>query len=243
MTPKHVAAPLSIAVSRRRTLQWLGLMGLGLGVGTVVGLGASGVRADTHAGLAVEGFDEGIDFRAVPRPTTPAVAEGRIEVVEVFWYGCPHCHAFQPTVGPWIEALPEDVAFRHVPAPFNPLWALHARAFYAAQALGILDDFHPAMFGAIHDQRRNLSTVSAVARFATVFGVSREDFEAAMLDPSVDAQLAADLAELQDWGIEGVPSLVVDGRYLISAGMAGSHGRMLEIADALIDARRQAAQG
>ncbi|MFN4263491.1 MAG: thiol:disulfide interchange protein DsbA/DsbL [Thioalkalivibrionaceae bacterium] len=232
----RVGSGLSHAVSRRRLLT-----GLALGPIALLAASALSSRAQAAAGHAIKvpGFDEGIDFLTVGQPSQAAIDGDRIEVVEVFWYGCPHCNAFQPTVGPWIDSLDDDVAFRHLPAPFNPMWALHARAYYAAKNLGIESEFHSAFFAAIHDQQRNLNNASAIARFATVFGVTREDFQTAMTTEAVDAQIEADLANLRVWRVDGVPSLVVDGRFLIGAGMAGSHARMIEIADALISAVRQ----
>ena len=89
------------------------------------------------------------------KPALPTLSGDRIEVAEIFWYGCSHCYTFEPYVKSWLETLPEDVAFRPVPGVLNSRWAVHARGYFAAEKMGALDQFHTPLFRALHAQRRN----------------------------------------------------------------------------------------
>jgi protein dithiol oxidoreductase (disulfide-forming) len=199
-------------------------------MGSVIGgsaLLASGVS------LARE-ITAGVHYRPlVPRVQT-GLPEGRIQVVEVFWYGCPHCYTFEPLVAAWQQTLPEHVEFVHLPATFDDVWALHARVYYAARALDLLDQVHQPFFDAIHAQGRNLRSESAILRFMEQIGVDADRFREAMR--SAEVQEAVNEAGLlvQAFQVEGVPAMVVDGRALVSAGMAGSHQDMLRVVDHLI---------
>jgi len=176
----------------------------------------------------------GLDYRElVPRVPTGLPA-GRVQVVEVFWYGCPHCFTFVPLIDAWRKTLPEHVEFSHLPAPFNDLWALHARVYYAARALDVLDKIHQPFFEAIHAQGRNMRSESAILRFVEQAGVDPDAFRDAMRSPETSEALGEAGLLVQAFQVEGVPSVVVDGRAVISSGMAGSHEAVLRVADHLI---------
>lgn len=161
--------------------------------------------------------------------------EGQVQVVEVFWYGCPHCYRFQPVLGTWLQNRPDRTVFTHLPAPFNDLWALHARVFYAAQALNWLPQIHLPFFDAIHAQGRNLSSESAILRFVDQQGLDADAFRDRMRSEEVAAAVHDAGLLVQAYQLEGVPALVIDGRALLSPGMSGGYETMLQIASALIE--------
>ena len=198
--------------------------------GVVLVLTAAGAASD------VDGL-----YQKLPSPQ-PTSDPDRIEVVEVFWYGCPHCNRFQPYLEPWIEGLPDDVRFVRLPAVFNDVWELHARAYYIALALGVLDEIHPRIFAAIHDEGRRLETVDAIRGFFVEQGVPASDFDKHAKSFSVKSGVQRSLVMQGRYGLRGVPALIVNGRFLVSGSTAGSYPKVLEVADALI-ARERAAPG
>ena len=180
-------------------------------------------------------------YQKLPAPQ-PTSDPDRVEVVEVFWYGCPHCNRFQPYLDAWTETLPDHVRFVRMPAIFNDLWELHARAYYVAQALGVLDDIHHLIFAAIHDEGRSLASVEAIRGFFVAHGVAGADFDRHAKSFSVQSGVQRSLVMQGRYGLRGVPALIVNGRFLVSGATAGSYPNVLEVADALI-AREHAKGG
>ena len=180
-------------------------------------------------------------YRKVPSPQ-PTSDPDKVEVVEVFWYGCPHCNRFQPYLDSWVETLPDHVRFVRMPAIFDEVWELHARAYYIADALGVLDDLHPEIFAALHDEGRSLATMDAIRAFFVEHGVAASDFDKNARSFSVRSGLQRSLVMQAGYGLRGVPAIVVNGRFLINRSTAGSYPKVLEVADALI-AREHAAAG
>ena len=178
---------------------------------------------------------EGRDYVLVDgQPWRPL--DGKVEVVEVFAYTCPHCDAFQPAVAAWARNLPDDVRFDYLPAAYNPADPF-ARAFFVAEQAGALPRTHAAMFRAIHHDgllARN-ATLDEIAWFYGQHGMNQAQVKAAMLSPAVDAlmQRARDFAI----GIRlpGTPTLVVNGKYLVTGS---SHAEQLRIVDDLIERLR-----
>jgi len=180
-------------------------------------------------------------YQKLPTPQ-PTSDPDRVEVVEVFWYGCPHCNRFQPYLEAWIENLPDHVRFVRMPAIFSDLWDLHARAYYIAEALGILDEIHHLIFAAIHDEGRSLASMDAVRAFFVEHGVPGSDFDKHAKSFSVQSGVQRSLVMQGRYGLRGVPALIVNGRFLVSGSTAGSYPKVLEVADALI-AREHAEAG
>ncbi len=183
-------------------------------------------------------FQEGVHYERLPVPVDTADAS-RVEVVEVFSYACIHCYTFEPYVEAWRAKLDDDVAFRRMPAAFDPRWAEFARLFYAAEQLGVLEAVHGGIFKAIHERGQNLSDRSVAARFlAATAEVDGGDFEAALTSFSVEGQVQRAIAAAKAYGIKGTPSLVINGRFRIDTGAAGSYEKMLEAASFLIGSER-----
>jgi protein dithiol oxidoreductase (disulfide-forming) len=177
----------------------------------------------------------GVHYRQLIPRVDPGLPEGRVQVVEVFWYGCPHCYTLEPLLDEWRRTLPDHVEFSHLPAPFNDLWALHARVYFAAVQLGVLEQIHQPFFDAIHAQGRNMGSESAILRFVDQRGLDADAFRDTLRSPAVTAAVGDAGLLVQAFQVEGVPSMVVDGRAMVSAGMAGSHAGMLRVVDRLIE--------
>ncbi len=198
------------------------------------------LAAAQSAAWAADGsIDEGIEYQLVVPPQPTRVPEGKIEVLELFWYGCPHCYAFEPYLQKWLENKPADVAFRRMPAQLNPGWKIHAAAYYVAEELGILDKVHEALFDAMHKEHKRLDTVDALADFFSQYGVTRESFMAAYNSFAVRVKMSHSEQQVRRYGVTGVPSVIVAGKYRTSASMAGgSFDSLLKVVDYLVDKER-----
>jgi thiol:disulfide interchange protein DsbA len=174
---------------------------------------------------------------AAPQPTSDP---GKIEVVELFSYACPHCSHFEPMLHDWVTKQPKDVMFVRIPVVFRPSWDPLARAYYVAEMLGVLDKTHAAMFKAIHEEKQTVETEDAVAKIFVAQGVDEKQFREAYNSFSVAAKLNRGKQLMQKYGISGVPTLVINGKYRTSANEAGGHEGMLKVADKLIAQERAA---
>jgi protein dithiol oxidoreductase (disulfide-forming) len=176
--------------------------------------------------------------RAAVAPANP----DKIEVTEVFAYSCPHCYTLEPALEKWLKKKPADVEFVRLPHTLGRgPGALHNKAFYTARMLGVSDPFHLALFGAIHTQHKPMGTVEEIrALFVQSTGVKAEDFDAAFSGFAVDAGFRRGEIALQSMAIGSVPTLVVNGQYFTSGGMApGGLGGMLKVTDFLIEKARK----
>ena len=165
---------------------------------------------------------QGRDYMPVATPQ-PTDDRSKIEVIEFFWYGCIHCYHLEAPLNAWLKTKPADVQFRRVPAVFNPSWVPLTRTYYALEALGVVDKYHAAIFDAIHVQgKRNLvADPNAIANWLAGKGLDKQKFLAAYNSFAVNsrAQRAQDLTSV--YGIDGTPTLVVNGKYLIAPSMDG----------------------
>lgn len=170
----------------------------------------------------------------MPQPTEP---DGKVEVIEFFWYGCPHCAEFEPLLQDWKQRLPADVSFRKVPAVFRESWVPAARIFYSLEALGIAEQHHAAVFNAMVRQRINLADDITLLDWVAMRGIDRKAFSAAYYSPEVAAQVRRAAEMTQEYGFGGVPVLVVGGQYMPTLD-AGTFGDMLRVVDGLIAKNR-----
>ena len=184
-------------------------------------------------------YDEGIEYKRISPSVPTEVPAGKIEVVELFWYGCPHCYRFEPLLEAWVKKLPDDVVFRRVPAVFNPLWALHAKAYYTAQLLKVLDRMHPVLFDAMHVRHQKLNTPQAIRKLFVDNGVDGKAFDQVFNSFAVDVKLRRATELTRRYGIDGVPSLVIQGTYRTDGPLANGHQGMLKVADHLIALERK----
>ncbi len=170
-------------------------------------------------------------------PPQPTSDPGKVEVVELFWYGCPHCYRLQPHLERWLEHKPDAAQFVRMPAVLNESWAFHARAFFAAQLLGMSDATHRRFFDAIHaeNRRKLLKDYQAVEDFFADQEIAREKFSKAWRSFAVDTKVRKARLMTHRYGIDGTPAIVVNGKYRTSASIAGSIADMLETVDGLIE--------
>lgn len=179
-------------------------------------------------------FKEKIHYERV-QPAVPSSVEGKVEVVEMFWYGCPHCYNLEPHVKRWLKRKPKNAEFVRIPAIFGrPDWVLHARAYYTAEVLGVLDKTHEAMFDAIHGQKKHLNTEDDILKLFIQHGVTEQDFKRVFKSFAVEAKVrrAKDLS--QRYGIKGVPALVVNGKYRTGSQLAGGNAKIFQVVNQLV---------
>ena len=174
----------------------------------------------------------------------PRTAPGDgIEVVEFFWYRCPHCYRFEPMLQAWAKKQPADVNFRPTPAVFREVMALHARAYFTADALGVLDKLHPALFRAMNVEHKTLETVDDIAAIFTANGVARAEFDKTFDSFGVTSQVTQAVAAGKASGLSGTPSMMVAGKYLVDSIEAGGQAQMLQVVDYLVAKERAASAG
>ena len=173
----------------------------------------------------------------VLQPEQPTETSGKLEVVEFFWYGCPHCYKFEPLLEAWLPKLPADVEFRRVPAIFNERWAHDAGIYYTFEALGLTGKLHRPFFDAIHRDRLKSDDSKALADWLRKNGVDPARFEQTLKSFGVQARVRRSKQLSVSYKLEGVPTLAVHGRYTIEAER-GFEG-MLQTADKLIAETRK----
>ena len=167
-------------------------------------------------------------------PPQPTEAQGKVEVIEFFWYGCPHCYALEPFINPWIQKLPREVSFRRVPAIFNDQWGVAGRVFYALEAINEEARVHSALFDAVHKENLRITDESAMAAWLGKKGVDVEKYKAAYRSFGVETKLKRALQMTQSYRIDGVPALAVQGRYILSASMINDRQELLDGTDQII---------
>ncbi len=176
--------------------------------------------------------DEGIDYVRFP-VAQPTETGDKVEVLEVFWYGCPHCWHLEPTLNAWVATMPAGVAFRRMPAT-GPRWDPHARAYFAAEALGKLDIFHDALFKAMQVDKRRIYTEDDLMKFAEEIGIDPKEFRDAYQSFSVETRLRKAQDMSRRYGIDGVPAIVVNGKYRTSPSQTGGTDRFVEVLNELV---------
>lgn len=182
----------------------------------------------------------GVDFSEL-RPAQPVEAPDKIEVIEFFWYGCPHCFSLQPLMEKWVPGLPADVNFRRVPAVLNEGWAREAAVFYAFEALGVLEKLHRPFFDAIHVERVNTRNPATLADWLRKHDVDVKKYEDAYKSFGVQSKVRRAAQLSGAYRIDGTPALAVHGRYTVSAEQGRTQAGMLSTADYLINVARKGA--
>ncbi len=184
----------------------------------------------------------GTDYSVLKNPQAVEV-KGKVDVVEFFWYRCPHCYSLEPALEAWVKKLPADVHFRRVPAVLSEQWAVDARIFYAFEALGVLDRVHRAFFDAIHKDRLNVASEPAMNEWLKKNGIDRKKFDEAVKSFGVQIQVKRAAQQSAAYQLDGVPMLAVQGRYTVSGEQGGSHERMLANVEQLVDMTRKGLGG
>ena len=172
-------------------------------------------------------------------PPQPTQTGDKIEVLELFWYGCPHCYALEPLLDNWLKKKPGDVEFRRIPAILGKTWIPHARAYFTAEKLGIVNQIHKPLFDAIHKDKEQIFDEKSLQEFFAKHGVEPEKFSKIYNSEEVEIKLRESLIMGQRYKVTGVPSIIVNGKYLTSASMTGSYESMFTTMDQLIEKERK----
>lgn len=194
----------------------------------------------TPAALAL---DAGIDYAVLSPAQRTGVKPGQVEVLEFFWYRCPHCYNIEPEVQTWENKLPKNVVFKRVPGILSDAWSPLARAYYALEALDMTDKLHADVFKAIHAQGIDLNTPETFFDWAATKGVDRKKLIAAYNSFGVNSKVMRAKQMTQAYKLTGVPAFAVNGKYTTSAYMTGSHAKLFEALDELVDMELQAKVG
>jgi thiol:disulfide interchange protein DsbA len=184
-------------------------------------------------------YKEGINYLRLAKPQ-PTTTTDKIEVVELFWYGCPHCYDLEPHLEKWLENKPEDVEFVRLPAIVGPRWEPLAQAYYTAEALGVLDKTHAALFDAIHKKKQKFTNEEQIKQFFVSQGVSDADFRNAYHSFAVSVKMNNAKLMTRRYAITGVPTLIVNGKYSTSGKLAGSEAGIIKVVDHLVAQERTA---
>jgi len=175
---------------------------------------------------------ETVGYEAVT-PAQPTKSTDKIEVIEFFWYGCPHCYSFEPFLSKWAKTLPKNVEFIRQPAVFSELWGKHAKAYFTAEALGVVDKVHTDLFDAVQ-AKQSLETEDELAKFFAAHGVKESDFRTNYNSFLVDAKMRQAKTMAARYGVNGVPAIIVNGKYRTNATLAGSQEKMIDVINQLI---------
>jgi protein dithiol oxidoreductase (disulfide-forming) len=179
-------------------------------------------------------FKAGKDYAVLDRPVPTNAGPGKVELLEFFWYSCPHCHKFEPAFAQWVKEAPKDVTVRRVPIAFRDDFAPQQRLFYALEAMDLLGTLHSKVFHAIHEERLPLNTEAAIFSWIEKQGVDKAKFSDIFKSFAVTGKIKKAVQLQNEFRIEGVPSLGVAGRYYIDGTLAGSMERALKVAESLI---------
>ena len=175
---------------------------------------------------------EGYELVTPPQPTT--AEKGQVEVVELFWYGCPHCYRLEPYVERWLKRKPKNVKFVRMPGMFRPSWEIHGRAYYTAEILGVVDKVHRPMFEAIHERKQRMNTEAAIMALFKQHGVSEKDFKRVFHSFAVETKIRRAKDMGRRYGARGVPALIVNGKYRTGAQEAGGNARVFKVVNQLV---------
>lgn len=194
--------------------------------------------------MAGEAFIAGTHYAVIDVPVATGLEEtapAQVEVVEVFSYMCIHCYSFDPLLQRWEEDKPEGAAFSRLPAVFSDDWALMARAFYTAEILGVAEQMHGPLFQAIHVEPQNIRSEQVMAGlFNESAGVAEEDFSKAYNSFFVRSRVMQARSKSRAYGLNSVPTMIVNGKYRVDGRMAGSNQAMLDVVNFLVEREREA---
>ena len=171
-------------------------------------------------------------YRELPTPQ-PTRTGDKIEVLEIFYYGCPHCYSFEPTIERWLGEKAEYIEFVRMPGVLGKNWLPHARAFYAAEKLGVLDKIHQPLFDAIHKEKRKIIDKKGLRNFFAEHGVSGDDFNQAYESREVEEKVREAYLAGQRYQLTGVPAVIINGKYGTSVSMAGGLEKVVGVINTL----------
>lgn len=184
---------------------------------------------------ASELYQAGVHYQLVAESV--AVADSsKIEVVELFWYGCGSCFYFEPLVVEWEKTIEDDVNFVRMPAMWAPIMEVHARVFYVADALGVVDDVHQAIFNAINIDKKRMASAGEISELFALYGVEKDKVASSFASSEVSENVTSANKKAQAYGINGTPTIIIEGKYLVQQEEdLVSHEDMIKITNYLVE--------
>jgi thiol:disulfide interchange protein DsbA len=177
-------------------------------------------------------IEEGFDYRILATPQ-PVESKGKVEVIEFFWYGCPHCYDFEPELNAWLKRQPKDVTFRKVPVAFRDDFMPHSQLFYALESMGKGEAMNDKVMYAMHKENKRLMTENEIADWVASQGIDRNTFLATYRSFAVVSKARAARQMADAYRIDGVPTIVMQGRYVTSPSIAGTKAKAIAVMDFL----------
>ena len=210
-----------------------------LSAASVVAASALTLPVATPALAQARQFKEGKDYKRLDKPVAPDAAAGKVDVIEFFWYSCPHCNVFEPTFDAWAKAAPKDLSIRRVPVAFNASFIPQQKLYYTLEGMGKLDALHAKVFRAIHVDKLKLAKDDDIFAWVGQQGVDAAKFKEVYNSFTVSNQVRR-ASQLQDaYGVEGVPSMGVAGKFYTDGTMAGSMQNVLQVVEHLTAVARK----
>lgn len=177
-------------------------------------------------------FVEGIHYKKLSQKVD--ITPYKKQVTEVFYYGCLHCYHLEPSLHNWLKTKPKDIHFSQMPAVLNsPNWIFMARVYYTAVALKIEKQFHPAYFKAIQGDKKRIFNLDALAKFAEPMGIKQQDYKQMFKSFKVNQMVQKAKVKTEIYNAEGVPAIIINGKYLTNVTMATSRKKLWELVDYL----------
>ena len=198
----------------------------------------SGLALPMGAQAQAAVFKDGTDYLTLDKPAPVEVAAGQIEVIEFFWYSCPHCNVFEPQLSTWSKTQSKDVILKRTPIAFRPDFEPQQRLYYVLEAMGKVEELHKKVFYAVHVEKQALNTLETIASWAEKQGVNKAKFTELYNSFSVSTKTRKATQLQNAFQVDGVPALGIGGRYYTSGSMAKSMERALQVADYLIGQAR-----
>jgi protein dithiol oxidoreductase (disulfide-forming) len=174
-------------------------------------------------------------------PPMPTEGGGKIEVIEFFWYGCPHCYRLEPSLNAWLKNKPADVVFKRVHALPNTAWMPHAKIYYTLETMGLADQYHDKVFDAIHKQEKNLANEKILDQWLSTNGIDPVKYHEVEKSFTVDSKLKRANQLTNNYKVDGVPRLFVDGKYWVGPESAGGEERIMGVVEQLVAMERKSA--
>ena len=195
----------------------------------------------TTLAFSNEKFIEGVDYETMTNEPSSYVQKQnkKIQVVEAFWYGCPHCYVFDEYLSKWEKKNDEDLEFVNMPVVFNKPWLLHARVFYTFKEMDNYSELHKNFFYAFHEQQRKFNTMDSIMNFFESQNVDIEQAKKILLSEKVSKKVQEANYMLETYKIDSVPAIIINNKYKISGSMAKTYDRMIEISEYIIDLERK----
>jgi len=183
-------------------------------------------------------YKEGLYYHALKPNVATSNTDSKIEVIEVFFYACPHCNVLEPKVTKWLEDKKDRISFKRMPAIIGPSWIEQAKAYYTAERLGILDRLHPLLFKAIHEKGEQYYNSYAVKKFFLENGVTEQDFIRVYNSAEVSEDLNQARIMTVKYNLRGVPAMIINGKYKTAQYFTGTQETMLDVVDFLVKKER-----